>query len=68
MSDRTAEDVRKEISAERRALQEDVDGLKKELRSLLPFALAGFVIVVLATVGALIGIRRLRSHKSITYS
>jgi len=63
MSNRTSEQVRDEIAAERRALQADVDGLKKELRSLLPFVVAGIVMVALAAVGAVIGIRKLRNRR-----
>jgi hypothetical protein len=63
MSDRTAEQVRQEIAAERLALQGDVDGLKKELRSFLPFVIAGFVMVALAAVGVVIGIRKLRNRQ-----
>ena len=63
MSDHTAEQVRREIAAERLALRRDVDGLKKELRSLLPFAIAGFVMVVLAAVGVIIGVRKLGNRR-----
>ena len=63
MSDRTAEQVRQEIAAERRALQSDVDGLKKELRSFMPFLIAGFAVIVLAGAGAVIAIRKLRNRR-----
>ena len=63
MSDRSADQVRQEIAAERLALQSDVAGLKKELRSFLPFVIAGLVMVVLAVVGVVIGIRRLRNRQ-----
>ena len=63
MSDRTAEQVRQEIAAERVALQRDVDGLKKELRSFLPFLMAGFAMITLAAVGAVIGIRKLGNRQ-----
>lgn len=62
MPERTAERVRQEIAEERLALRSDVGELKKELRSFLPFAIAGFVTVVLAAVGVLIGIRKLKNR------
>jgi hypothetical protein len=63
MSDRTAEQVRQEIAAERMALQRDVDGLKKELWSSLPFLIAGLAAIMLAAVGAVIGIRKIRNRQ-----
>jgi hypothetical protein len=62
MSDRTAEQLRQEIAAERLALQGDVEGLKQELRSSLPFFIAGLAVVVLASVGVVIGIKKLRNR------
>ncbi len=62
MSDRTTEEVRQEIAAERLALQGDVAGLKKELRSSLPFLIAGLVVIALASAGVVIGIRKLRNR------
>jgi hypothetical protein len=62
MPERTAEQVRQEIAEERLAFQSDVAELKKELSSFLPFAIAGFVTVVLAAVGVVIGIRKLNNR------
>ena len=62
MGDRTTEQVRQEIAAERLALQGDVAGLKKELRSSLPFVVAGLVVIALASAGVVIGIRKLRNR------
>jgi hypothetical protein len=62
MSDRTTEHVRQEIAAERQALKGDVAGLKQELRSLLPFLIAGLVVLGLASAGIVIGIRKLRNR------
>ena len=62
MGDRTTEQVRQEIAAERLALQGDVAGLKKELRSSLPFLIAGLVVIALASAGVVIGIRKLRNR------
>jgi hypothetical protein len=62
MGDRTTEQVRQEIAAERLALQGDVAGLKKELRSSLPFLVAGLVVIALASAGVVIGIRKLRNR------
>lgn len=60
MPERTVEQIRSEITAERSGLREDVDGLKASLRSRLPFLLAGVVTLVLAAVGLFLGVRRLR--------
>jgi hypothetical protein len=47
MPDRTAEDIRREIAAERQGLADDLDVLHAEARSLVPAAVAGVVGVVL---------------------
>ncbi len=60
MPERTAEEIRKEIADERLGLHEDLDALKAELRSRLPFAIAGVVAAALSAVALFIGIRRLR--------
>jgi hypothetical protein len=51
MPERTAEEIRKEIADERLRLGDDLDSLKAELRSLVPFVIAGVVAVVLVTRG-----------------
>jgi hypothetical protein len=61
--ERTAEEVRKEIAAERLGLRQDVDALKRELRSLLPFLIAGLSAVAFLVGGALIGIKRIRKRR-----
>jgi hypothetical protein len=49
MSDRTAEDIRTEIAAERLALDDDLSKLQSEIRSLAVFVAAGLVVVGLVT-------------------
>ncbi len=60
MSERTAEEIRKEIAVERQGLHEDVDALKAELRSRLPYLIAGVAALALFAVGLFTGIRRIR--------
>ena len=47
MPERTAEDIRREIAAERQSLADDLDVLHAEARSLVPVAVAGVVGVAL---------------------
>ncbi len=47
MPERTADDIRREIAAERQSLADDLDVLHAEARSLVPVAVAGMVGVVL---------------------
>jgi hypothetical protein len=47
MPERTAEDIRREIAAERQSLADDLDVLHAEARSLVPVAVAGVVAVAL---------------------
>ena len=51
MSERTAEEIRKEIVDERRRLDDDLDTLQAELRSYEPYLIAGVVAVALLTGG-----------------
>ncbi len=51
MSERTAEEIRKEITDERRRLDDELDTLQAELRSFVPFLIAGVVAVALLTGG-----------------
>ncbi len=60
MSKRTTEEIRKEIADERLGLHEDFDALKAELRSRVPFLIAGVVALALLAVGLVAGIRRIR--------
>ncbi len=46
---RGAEEIRKEIAAERQRLDADLDALRGELRSLVPVVAAGLVVVALVT-------------------
>jgi hypothetical protein len=62
VAERTAEQIRKEIAAERAGLQDDVDALKARLRRLVPFLIAVAVAVALLTVVLFIGIRKLRER------
>ena len=48
MSERSAEEIRLEIAAERQRLVEDVADLRREARSLVPVAVALFAVAVLA--------------------
>jgi hypothetical protein len=60
MPERTTEEIRKEIGAERLSLHEDIDALKARLRSLVPFVLAGLVGVALLAVAVFLVIRKIR--------
>lgn len=59
MSERGVDEIRAEIAAERDGLGQDLDALKSELRSLIPFAVAGVAIIALVTFrkGAMSGAR-----------
>jgi hypothetical protein len=46
---RGAEEIRKEIAAERQGLDADLNALKAEIRSLVPLAVAGLAVVALVT-------------------
>lgn len=41
--------IREEIAAERKRLDEDLDALRAEIRSLVPVAAAGLAVVALVT-------------------
>ena len=47
MSERSVDDIRNEIAAERQRLNDDLAGLRSELRSLAVFMAAGLVVVAL---------------------
>ena len=49
MSERTLEDIRNEMAAERQLLDDDLKRLKSDLRSLAAFVVAGLVVVALVT-------------------
>jgi hypothetical protein len=49
MSERTVEEIRTEITAERQRLDEDLTALKSEIRSLGLLVAAGLVVVALVT-------------------
>jgi hypothetical protein len=49
MSERSVADIRGEIAAERQRLDDDLAGLRSELRSLAVFMAAGLVLVALVT-------------------
>jgi hypothetical protein len=49
MSERTAEEIRKEIAAERHALDDDLSKLQSEIRSLAAFVAGGLLVVGLVT-------------------
>ena len=59
MPERGAEEIRKEIAAERQGLDSDLDQLQSELRSLAPFVIGGLAVVALVTLrkGAMKGAR-----------
>jgi hypothetical protein len=46
---RTAEDIRSDIAAERQRLDADLDALQAEVRSLVPFVVGGLAVVALVT-------------------
>jgi hypothetical protein len=56
MSERTVEDIRAELAAERRRLDEDLARLKSDLRSFAKFTVVGLGVV--AVVTWLLGKRR----------
>jgi hypothetical protein len=60
MAERTAEQIRSEIAAERSALHNDIDGLKANLRARLPFLIAGIAATAALVIGLFLSIRRLR--------
>jgi hypothetical protein len=62
VAERTAAEIRAEIAAERVALRQDVDALKRTLRSRVPLLLAAVLAVALAAVGLVMGISRLRKR------
>jgi len=49
MSDRTAEEIRTEIDAERQRLSEDLTALQSEIRSLAALVALGLAVVALVT-------------------
>jgi len=49
MSERGVEAIRAEIAVERDGLGQDLDALKAELRSLIPFAMASVAVIALVT-------------------
>ena len=49
MSERTVEDIRKEMAAERQRLDDDLARLKSDVRSLGIFAGAGLNVIALVT-------------------
>jgi hypothetical protein len=51
MSERTAEQIRTEIADERRRLDDDLTAFEAELRSLVPYLIAGVGAVALLTRG-----------------
>ena len=61
MSERTAEQIRKEIAAEREGLDHDLGQLRSEARSLVPVVAAGLAVIGLVTFrkGTVSGVRLL---------
>jgi hypothetical protein len=49
MSERTVEEIRAEIGAERQRLNDDLTALQSEIRSLAVLVAAGLVVVALVT-------------------
>lgn len=62
MPERSAEQIREEIAAERQGLHQDVDGLKAVLRARVPFLIAGLAVASFLALGVLIVIRKIRKH------
>ena len=51
MSERTAEQIRTEIAAERQRLEDDLDALQAEVRSLVPYVVGAVVVFAVLTGG-----------------
>jgi hypothetical protein len=51
MSERTAEQIRTEIAAERQRLDDDLDALQAEVRSLVPYVVGAVVVFAVLTGG-----------------
>ena len=49
MSERTAEDIRAEMAAERQKLDDEITRLKSDVRSLGIFAVAGLIVIAFVT-------------------
>jgi hypothetical protein len=49
MSERTVEDIRSELAAERQHLDDDLARLKSDVRSLALFMVVGLIVVALVT-------------------
>ncbi len=60
MPERTAEEIRKQIADERLGLHEDLDALKAELHSRVPYLIGVFVGIVLLAAGLFTAVRRIR--------
>lgn len=60
MPERTAEEIRREIADERMGLHDEFDALKAELRSRVPYLIAGVVAVALVAAALFTGISRIR--------
>jgi len=61
MSERGADQIRQDIATEREGLNDDLDALKTEVRSLVPVVAAGLAVIALVTFrkGAATGARML---------
>jgi hypothetical protein len=57
--DSTADEIRRELTAERQRLRQDVDGLKAEFRRLLLYLAGGLVAAALLAAGVFTAIRKL---------
>jgi hypothetical protein len=66
MAERGTDEIRQEMAVERQRLDEARDGLRVELRSLVPVAVVALVAVgiITARVGARAGIRTVRKLSS----
>ena len=64
MSERSAEQIRTETAAERQRLDDDLDAFEAEVRSLVPFLVAGLLALALLVVALLTGLRKLRRPHS----
>ncbi len=51
MSDRSVEEIRREIASERQGLDNDLDVLRGQVRTLLPVVVAGVIAVVVFSRG-----------------
>jgi hypothetical protein len=63
MPERSVDQIREEIAAEREGLREDVEALQGELRSTVPFVIGGLVAAALLALLIAFGVRQARRSR-----